>query len=301
MNAASHPHGEHIPARFIAFILLINILWAINMVAIRETVVVIPPLLAVALRYMVLLVACAMSLKVVPGRMTLLLAVGVIGGALQFGLGAVAFRVAHNLSALAIAGQLGVPLSLMLAVLIDGERIAWRRTLGIVLAIAGVMTLVFDPRIIDERLAVFLTFAASACWAVSTLLLKRLSGISVLTIYAWQAVVSIPLLLLGSVWLEPGGLAGLGSVPLGIFGWVVYSSLAASLVGHAGLAWLVQRFPVTQITPFTLATPVLSVVVVTLWYGTPVTPMMWLGGGMTMVGVAIITLRSARKSVEKSA
>ena len=55
----------------IAFILIIDLLWAINMVAIKESVAVIPPLLAVALRYIVLLVACALHLRIVPGRMRL--------------------------------------------------------------------------------------------------------------------------------------------------------------------------------------------------------------------------------------
>lgn len=287
--------------RHIAFILLIDLLWAINMVAIKESVAVIPPLLAVALRYAVLLVACALHLRIVPGRMRLILLTGLIAGAIQFGLGGYAFQVTTNLSALAIAGQLGVPLSLILAVVIDGERIAWRRTAGIVLAIAGVMTVVFDPRIADERLGILLTFGASFCWAVATLLFKRLSGVPVLTLYAWQAVVSIPALLAASFLLEPGSFAVLPHVPLSTFGWVVYSALAASLVGHAGLAWLVQRYPVTQITPYTLASPVMSVAIAALWYGTPVTPLMWVGGAMTLAGVAIITLRTARKSVEKQA
>lgn len=287
--------------RHIAFILLIDLLWAVNMVAIKESVAVIPPLLAVALRYVVLLVACALHLRIVPGRMPLILLTGLLAGAIQFGLGGYAFQVTTNLSALAIAGQLGVPLSLILAVVIDGERIAWRRTAGIVLAVAGVMTLVFDPRIADERLGILLTFGASLCWAVGTLLFKRLTGVPVLTLYAWQAIVSIPVLLLASFMLEPGGIAALPGVPLGIFGWVVYSALAASLIGHAGLSWLVQRYPVTQITPFTLASPVMSVALASLWYGTPITPMMMLGGAMTLAGVAIITLRTARKSVEHRA
>lgn len=283
----------------IAFVLFIGLLWAVNMVAIKEAVVVIPPLLAVALRYVVLLVACALYLKPVPGRMPMVLLTGLIAGAIQFGLGGYAFQVTTNLSALAIAGQLSVPLSLIMAVLIDGERIAWRRTIGIALAIVGVLVLVFDPRIVDERVGIFITFGASFCWAVATLMFKRLSGISVLTLYAWQAVVSIPALLLASWWLEPGGMAALPDVPLGTFAWVVYSALAASLIGHAGIAWLVQRYPVTQITPYTLAAPVMSVAVAALWYGTPITPLMWIGGAMTLIGVAIITLRTAQKSVEK--
>ena len=282
----------------IAFILLIDVLWAFNIVAIKEAVLAMAPLLTVALRYAVVLLVCATSVKIVPGRMGLILLTGVITGAIQFGLGAYSYHVATNLSALAIAGQLGVPLSLILAIVIDGERIAWRRTVGILLAVAGVVLLVFDPRIIDERLAIFLTFGAAACWAVGNLMFRRLTGISVLTIYGWQAIISIPLLLAASWFLEPGGIAALPHVKLSAFAWIAYSAIAASLVGHAGMSWLLQRYPVTLITPFTLPTPLLAVAFATLVYGTPVTPLMWVGGALTIAGVAIITLRSARKSVE---
>jgi O-acetylserine/cysteine efflux transporter len=282
----------------IAFILLIDVLWAFNIVAIKEALLVMAPLLTVALRYSLVLLVCASSVRIVPGRMGLILLTGLITGAIQFGLGAYSYHAATNLSALAIAGQLGVPLSLILAIVIDGERIAWKRTLGIVLAIAGVMLLVFDPRIIDERLAIFLTFGASLCWAVGNLMFRRLTGISVLTIYGWQAIVSIPLLLVASHVFEPGGIAALPHVPLSAFAWIAYSAVAASLVGHAGMSWLLQRYPVTLITPFTLPTPMLAVAFATLFYGTPVTPLMWVGGALTIAGVAIITLRSAKKAVE---
>jgi O-acetylserine/cysteine efflux transporter len=260
-----------------------------------------PPLLSVALRYVVVLLVCATSLRIVEGRMPLVLVTGLVTGALQFGLGGTSYHLATNLSALAIAGQLGVPLSLILAILIDGERIAWKRTAGILLAISGVTLLVFDPRIADERLGILLTFGAALCWASGNLLFKRLTGVPVLTLYAWQAVVSLPVLLVASSLFEPGGVAGLADVPLSAFGWILYSAIAASLVGHAGMSWLVQRYPVTLITPFTLPTPLLAVVFATIAYGTPVTPMMLLGGALTLAGVAIITLRTARKSVEPDA
>jgi O-acetylserine/cysteine efflux transporter len=282
----------------IAFILLIDVLWAFNIIAIKEAVLAMPPLLTVALRYGVVLLVCASSIRIIEGRMALVLITGVVTGALQFGLGAYSYHVATNLSALAIAGQLGVPLSLILAILIDGERIAWKRSIGILMAIAGVMLLVFDPRIADERLAIYLTFGASICWAGGNLLFRRLTGIPVLTLYGWQAVVSLPILLLTSHFIEPGGIAALPQVPLSAFAWVLYSAIAASLIGHAGMAWLLQRYPVTLITPFTLPTPLLAVMFATLFYNTPVTPLMWLGGILTIVGVAIITLRTARKSVE---
>jgi O-acetylserine/cysteine efflux transporter len=287
--------------RHIAFILLIDLLWAFNIIAIKESVLAMPPLLAVALRYIVVLLVCASSLRIVPGRMRLVLFTGLLTGAVQFGLGSYSYHVATNLSALAIAGQIGVPLSLILAILIDGECISWKRTLGIVLAVSGVVLLVFDPRIVDERLGILLTLAAACCWAAGNLLFKRLSGIPVLTLYGWQGAIAIPTLLLASALFEPGGIRALPDVPLVAFAWVTYTAVAASLVGHAGISWLVQRYPVTLITPFTLPTPLLAVAFATLYYGTPITPLMLVGGALTLVGVAIITLRTARKSVEPDA
>jgi O-acetylserine/cysteine efflux transporter len=281
----------------LGFILLIDCLWAFNMVAIKESVALIPPLLATALRYGVVLAICATSLKLVEGRMGLVLLTGFITGALQFGLGSTSYHVATNLSALAIAGQVGVPLSLILAILIDGERIAWRRTVGILLAFAGVTLLLFDPRIVDERLGILLSVGAALCWAVGNLFFRRLAGVPILTLYGWQAVVAIPSLLMASAWLEPGGIAGLSAVPLPTFGWILYSAIAASLIGHAGMSWLIQRYPVTTITPLTLPTPLMAVAIVTLWFGTPITPMMWVGGALALAGVAIITLRTAARSV----
>ncbi len=282
----------------VAFVLLVDLLWAVNFVAIKEAVMVMPPLLSVALRYGVVLLACLPFLRWVPGRMALLLATGVLTGAVQFGLGAYAFHVADNLSALAIAGQAGVPLSLILAILIDGERIAWKRTLGILFAIAGVLLLVFDPRIADERLGILLNFGASFCWAAGNLLFKRLTGLPVLTIYGWQALMSVPLLLLASYFAEPGGIMGLPQAPWAGFFWVAYSAIGSSLIGHAGISWLLQRYPVTAITPLTLPTPLLAVLVAVAVYGTPITPLMWLGGALTIVGVTIIALRSSTRVVK---
>jgi O-acetylserine/cysteine efflux transporter len=283
----------------LGFILLIDFLWAFNMVAIKESVALIPPLLATALRYGVVLAICATSLKLVEGRMGLVLVTGFVTGALQFGLGSTSYHVATNLSALAIAGQVGVPLSLLLAILIDGERIAWRRTVGILLAFAGVTLLLFDPRIVDERLGILLSVGAALCWAVGNLFFKRLAGVPILTLYGWQAMVAIPSLLAASAILEPGGIAALAEVPLPTSGWILYSAIAASLIGHAGMSWLIQRYPVTVITPLTLPTPLIAVAIVTLWFGTPITPMMWVGGALALAGVAIITLRTAVKSVER--
>jgi len=60
--------------------------------------------------------------------------------------------VSTNVSALAIAGQLGAPFSLILAIIFLGERVHKYRIAGMALAFAGVVMIVFDPNAVNEHL-----------------------------------------------------------------------------------------------------------------------------------------------------
>lgn len=280
--------------RHLLAILLIDLIWAGNVVAIKVAVGAIPPLTAVTLRYVIVLLCCLPWARWQPGRMAAIAGTGVVAGALFMGLGALAFSLADNVSALSIAGQAGVPFSLILAVIFYRERIRWVRITGIVLAFAGVATLAFDPHVVDERVGLLLTIAAALCWAIGNLLFRRLQGIFVLTIHFWLAAVSIPLLAGASLIFEPGALANVGAVPPKIWGWLAYSAIGASLIGHGGMTWLFQRYPVSTVAPLTLPTPLLSVIVAVLVFDTPVTWVMVAGGLVTLAGIAIITLRTAQ-------
>ncbi len=280
--------------RHLLAILIIDLIWAGNVVAIKLAVEAIPPLMAVTLRYAIVLLCCLPFARWLPGRMLAVLGTGVVAGALFMGLGSLSFHLADNVSALAIAGQAGVPFSLILAVIFYHERIRWVRISGIVLAFAGVATLAFDPHIVDERIGLLLTLAAAFCWAAGNLLFRRLQGVFVLTIHFWLAAVSVPLLAAASLVFEPGALAKVAEVPPHIWGWLAYSGIGASLIGHGGMTWLFQRYPVSTVAPLTLPTPLLSVIIATLVFGTPVTGIMVAGGLVTLAGIAIITLRTAQ-------
>lgn len=279
--------------RHLALVALVDIIWAVNIVAVKVSVDAVRPLAANMLRYAIVFVVCLPWLRWLPGRMRLVLVTGLIAGALFMGLGGLSFSVANNVSALAVAGQLGVPFSLLLAIVFYHERIRWIRLTGIVLSFAGVAVMAFDPRIFDERLGLLLTAAASLCWAAGSLLFRKLSGIHVLTLQAWLAAVSLPVLGLASLIFEPGQLGKLGAVPLHVWGWIGYSAIASSIIGHGGMAYLFQRYPVSVVAPLTLPTPLLSVIVGVAVFKTPVGVPLVIGGLLTLAGIAIITLRTA--------
>jgi O-acetylserine/cysteine efflux transporter len=280
--------------KHLALILLIDLIWAFNIVAVKLAIDDAGPLTAVMLRYVIVFLACLPWLRWLPGRMGIILITGFVAGALFMGLGGLSFALADNVSALAIAGQLGVPFSLLLAVIIFKERIRWPRITAVILCFLGVAVMGFDPAIAHESVALWLTVAASLAWAGGNLLFRQLQGINVLTIHAWLALVTIPIIFVAALIFEPANLAAIPDLSLSTWGWLVYSGIGASLIGHGGMSWLFQRYPVSTVSPLTLPTPLMSVGVAVWVFGTPITAQMVVGGVLTLIGVAIITLRTAQ-------
>jgi len=278
---------------------LINLVWGLNIIAVKMAVVATAPLTAAFLRQTVVLLVCLPFLRIVPGRTRVLLCLGLIVGAFLMAVN-LSLMVSTNLPALAIAGQLGVPFSLILAIIFLGERIALPRLLGIALTFSGVVIVVFDPGVAKELPGVLLTALGALFWAISSLIQRRLAGVPVLTIYAWIGLIGA--LMLGPAMLlaEPRTVAKLPQLPLRDLGWILFSGIGSTVMGQGGMAWLLQRHPVTTVLPLTLGAPVVAVAASSLFFGTVLTSTMIAGAMVAMIGVGIIVFRSAGRSKRPS-
>lgn len=276
---------------------IVNLMWGLNMIASKLAIDAFQPFTAATLRMAFVLMASISWLRIVPGKMKWLLLAGLFNGALFLGVINIAIRVSDNVGALAVAGQLSVPFSLLLGVMLYGERIAAPRIIAIVLAFAGVMVLSFDPAIVNERLGLLLMVLSSLFWAIGTLIFRKLIGVPVLTTYAWISAFSVPPLLLAALFLEPDSIWSAQSIDIKPLVAVLFSGLGSSVIGQGGMAWLLQRHPISTVAPLTLASPLIAVVSSVWWFDIKVTPQMWIGGLMTLAGVAIITIRTARATV----
>jgi O-acetylserine/cysteine efflux transporter len=272
----------------------LNIMWGLNLIAVKMAVDLIEPLTAAWLRQLMVLIICLPFLKVVPGRMKPLLWLGVLSGGLFYIIVNMSLKVSDNVPALAIAGQLGAPFSLILAIIIFKERIHKARLIGVALAFAGVVLLVFDPQAANEIPGLTLSAIASLIWAICSLIQRHLRGVPVLTIYAWVGLVGATVLLPLAWFAEPEAMHNLKNVPLSSFGWVLFSALGSTVIGQGCMSYLLQRHTVTTVVPMTLLNPVIAVVTAAWWFGTAITPVMIVGGLIVFVGIAIITIRTAK-------
>ena len=271
--------------------LLVPFLWGLNVVAVKMGATQIPPLFLLALRF---LIVAGLTLPF--ARLPLweevkpLALVSITMGVGSFGL--LFLGVARSdVSSAAIAGQLGVPFSALLAVLLLRERLGWRRVLGILLALAGVVVIAGAPRSAGNLAGLALVVTSSVAWAVANILLKRYGPFDTLKLTAWGAVLTAPPLLMLSAFFEHGQMAALGQASPVAWGSLAFIAIGSSIVAYGFWYFLLNRYAVSQVVPFALLSPVFSVLAGVVVLGDRLTLPILAGGLMTVAGVGIIEIR----------
>jgi O-acetylserine/cysteine efflux transporter len=288
--------GVGMRGRDLALVLVICVAWAGNFLtsafALRE----IPPFLFTAVRLSILAIALAAFVKRPPqGQWPLLIAVAVCNGVLHFGLSFWALHLAGDLASPAIAMQSYVPMAALLAWWWLGERFGWRTGFAIAISFAGVLVLGFDPIVLDAPMSLVLMLVSAAFLAIGTVMMRRLSGIDMISQQGWTAIVSIAPLIALSMVFEPGQWQALRDASWIGWGGALYSALFASMLGHGLYYVLVQRHPVAQVTPWLLLAPMLAIVLGIVFWGDRPGLRLWIGGAMVLGGVLIIALRAMAK------
>src|SRR6185503_3834436 len=106
--------------------------------------------------------------------------------------------------------------------------------------------------------------------ALATTLARKVRGLGALGLQAWSAVLGAPILFAASFALEHDQLASMRHASLSAWAGVAYSAIAASVFGHGAVFWLVQRYPVAQVTPYLLLSPLVSVTLgIVVWGDRP--------------------------------
>lgn len=282
--------------RHLGQLVAINAVWGLNIVAVKLSADRFPPVFLSFLRFLLVGLVVWPWLRIRRGEMRWLLAAATCSGGLQFAIMYSGVAVSGNMASVALASQLGVPFATLLSVGFLGERIHWRRWLGIGMAFAGVAIIGFSPEVFSSWPGLLLIVAAAFIGAVGLIAVKRVREVEPLELQAWLAWGSVPILLPVSLLLEHGQFASLAAAgPVG-WGALLYSALLASLVAHTLYFAMIRRYPVTSVAPVTVLSPLFSVFFSVLLLGDVLDARMVVGGLLTLTGVTVILVRE-RKAV----
>jgi len=250
----------------------------------------IPPLFLGGLRFAVVALAASPFLFPRPRPLWRLIIVGLTMGGGTFVFAFIALKTASP-SGVAIVQQLGVPAATLLSVLILGETIHWRRGLGVVLSLSGVLLVMWAPKGLALSSGLVLAASGAIIGSIGAITMKQMTGVKPLTFQAWVGLISaVPLLTLSLIF-EPQAPAIAFHAGWPFVGVILFSALMSSVLGHTAYYFLIQRYEANLIAPLTLMMPLFTIGLGVLITHDPFTARMGLGAVIALSGVLIIALR----------
>jgi drug/metabolite transporter (DMT)-like permease len=278
--------------RDFALFVLVCTLWGFNMVAAKIVVgeLDVPPLFFATLRSAIIAVAVLPWLLPMPKPRLRTMAVGVLMGGGGFALLFVGLKTASP-SAAAVVTQLGVPMVTVLSILMLGERVRWRRGLGIALAVGGVALVMWVPDGFELSGGLFFAAAGTFCGALGAVMMKQMEGIRPLRFQAWVGFSSVLLLAPLTAAFETGQWRAVWSA-----GWlflliVLYSALLVSVFAHTIYYGLIQRYDANLVAPLTLMSPLISIGLGIWLTNDHFDIRMGIGTVLALTGVLIVAVR----------
>ena len=272
--------------------IFINLLWGsmfiVASIGLREF----PPIFFTGIRFLLLFICLSMFIKVPANKVKPLLVIGLFMGAGMYLFLYLSIAMAENTASVAIFSKLEVPFAIILGVILLKEKIGFRRICGIMIAMVGAAIISFDPSAFDDVPALIWMAVSCGFGAYGMIKVRELGQIYPLTITAWVSMVGAVVLLLASLIYEEAHLSVLKEATW--VGWsaLVYTAVMSSIIAHSGLYFLLQRYPVNRVAPFSLLSPVFAVIGGVLLLDDKLTQGLIIGGILILVGVGWIHLRA---------
>ena len=275
------------------FLLLVAIclIWALNNVVSKLVVGMwgVSPLAFAAARFALVLAVTLPWLRPVPRPVWRIVLVGLLMGGGNFALLFIGLKTVTP-SAAAVVIQAGVPITTLLSILILGERIHWRRALGIAMTLAGVLVVVWHPGMAIST-GLLLVLGAAFSGSLGAVLMKQMDNVAPLNFQAWIGLTSLAVLLPLSALMEQDAIAIAVEAGWPMLAALLYSALIVSVVAHTAYYGLIARYEANLLAPLTLITPLATIGFGVMITGDSLDMRMVVGSAIALTGVLIVAMR----------
>ena len=201
-------------------------------------------------------------------------------------------------SAAVLLVQTEVPFGVLFAYFMLKEKPTIRSLIGIGIAFVGVYILTGSPNLEGKFLGIFLTILGSAIWALGQVLVKPLSKeISPLTLVAWLAIFSGPILIFLSAILDGNTINYIKSANFNSWAIAFYLGFFMQPVTYGCFYYVLKNNPLYKVLPIvTMGIPLTGLLAAILLLGEKPTTELYLGGFIILIGVILILYTKQKKS-----
>ena len=273
--------------------MLVALLWGINFVSIDVGLATVPPLVFLAIRFVLVAFPAILFVPRPAVPIRRLVAIGLCSSLGQFALLYVALHLGMPPGLASLVLQAQVVFTVLIAAGVLRERPTARQSTGIVVALLGLGAIVASHWTGAGWLPIVVTIGAAGSWALGNVLTRAAGVRGGLGVVVWSApVVPVPALALALIVDGPRALVrtveGFGPAALAS---TVYTVVFASLVGYTLWNGLLARNPAARVTPFALLVPVVGLLAAWIAFGEAPSVLDLVAGAVMITGIAVATLR----------
>lgn len=283
------------PLSHLLLLLMVIVIWGLNFIVVKLGLEEFSPLLLCALRFFLASVPAVFFIKPPNVPFKLVAAYGLVMFCLQFGFVFTGMKVGMTPGMASLIMQVQVFFTLFFAIIFLGERPGIGQVVGALVSFLGIGLVGFHFDVNVSLLGFLLVLAASASWGVGNLIVKKINTPNLLSVVVWGSLIAcIPMILL-SLFLE-GPSSIINSIQQASWKGVsalLYIVYASTWVGYGIWGWLVGRYPMGMVVPFTLLIPVVGILSSVLLLGEPF--QLWkLASGLLVISGLCINVLSTR-------
>jgi len=283
------------PVTHVLIALLVVVIWGLNFLFIKFSLVVISPFFLCALRFFLASIPAIFLIKRptdVPFRKVA--AYGLVVFALQFSFlfMGMAVGVAPGMASLIM--QVQMFFSLIFAAMFLGERPGFWELSGALISFTGILLIAFHFDNTLSPLGFLLILGAAASWGVGNLLTKTIKTTNNMGLIVWGSFVAFPPMLLLTL-LVDGPSAMLNSfehLTWTATGSLLYIVYASTCLGYGLWNWLLKHYSVSMVVPSTLLVPIVGIVSSVVLLGEPFESWKLVAGLLVISGLGINILSS---------
>lgn len=280
---------------FLAF--LVAVIWGINFLFVKISLDVFSPLTLCAVRFTLASIPGILFIKPPAMPFKKVVSYGLVMFALQFSFlfWGMSMGITPGLTALIM--QVQVAFSLLFAAIFLGEKPSEMQIIGACVSFLGIGLIGSH---MDSSLSwggFFCILACSATWGLGNLMIKKTNEVNMLALVIWGSFVACPCMLMFALFIEgPSSFMHsyqhyTGSSLIA----VLYVSYISTLVGYGLWNWLLSRYPLGMVAPFTLLTPVVGMLTSFIFLDESLDT--WkIFAGLLMIGGLCINIFSPRLS-----
>ena len=272
--------------------LLVVAIWGVNFVAIDLGLSNVPPLLFLAMRFVLVAIPAVFFIRPPAIGWRNVLLIGAFLSLGQFTLLYLALSLGMPPGLASLLLQTQIVFSVIVSSLLLREHPTRRQLTGIVIGMVGLAVVVVGHTSAAPWLPLVITLLAAVSWAIGNVLSRRARAASGLSLVVWSGlVVPIPSIALALLVDGPQAVGfSLTHLSLAAILSTVYTALAASLVAYTIWNSLLARYPTGAVVPFTLLVPVIGILAAWAVFGERPASSELIGGAIMLGGLAAAVL-----------